>query len=309
MKKRLTFFTAGEDTFLRDIIVNLRKDYDIKFFQKGDVNEFHQLMHDTDVAWIEWCDSLAVYAAQSPSMCPIICRLHSYEMFTELPSKVDWNRITKLVFVSKVVHDYVMGKFKIRPDIATIINNGVNIDKFKIPANKKYNKRVVYSGYLNYKKGPALLLQVFKKIYDHDPSFEFFIAGEHQDARIHLYYQSMELRMPFKINFSGWVQDMPKYLEDKDYIISTSLFESFQYSIAEGMAQGLIPLVHHWLGSDEIYPKDNLFLYPEECVDIIKKFESEKDKNAIRNTMRKHIVDNYSFDKQIKSIRELIESV
>ncbi len=310
-KKKLTFFSLGEEIFLRDIIIDLRKDYDIKFFHRGDQKEFHQLLHDTDIAWFEWCDQLIQEASNRPKMCKYVCRLHSYELFTDMPSKVDWNNVDKLFFVNPIVRDYSLKKFGIRPDITQVILNGVNIEKFTIPEKKKYNKKIAFVGLINYKKGPELLLQTLKAIYDYDPTFEFHIAGGHQDERIHLYMDNFLAQMPFKVNFDGWQDDMPKYLEDKDYIISTSLFESFQYAIAEGMAQGLVPLVHNWIGSDFFYPKENIFVCPEDAIQIIRKFEdlTDKNKKKYRESMRAHIVNNFTFERQIADIRKALEEL
>lgn len=309
MKKKLTFFTFGEDVFLRDLIVELRKDYNIKFFQRGEEKEFQTMLHDTDIAWFEWCDNLPVFATKSPKMCKYVCRLHSYEMFTNFPGQVDWNKIDKLIFVGEPVKDYCLKKFNIRQDIATVINNGIDINKFVIPKVKKHNKKIAYVGFLNYKKGPQLLLQTFKAIYDYDPEFEFHIAGDFQDERYFLYFQTIMPHMPFKIHMDGWVKDMPSYLEDKGYVISTSLFESFQYSIAEGMAQGICPLVHGWLGSNLYYPKENIFFSPNECVNIIDKFEKEKDKDKMRMEWRNHIKKNFSLDRQISEIKKVLEDL
>jgi len=308
-KKKLTFLTLGSDSFLRDIILSLRRDYEIKIFQNGTEKELKQLLHDTDIAWFEFCDQLIGQVSKSPQLCKYIVRLHSYEMFTDLPKQVNWNEIDKLVFVNEVVHDYTMQKFQIRPDICEIVHNGVNCDKFQIPKNKSFNKKVAFVGYMNYKKGPQMLIEACRAIYEHDPEYTFHVAGAHQDERIHLYFQTMENQLPFKINFDGWVNDVPKYLEDKDFVISSSLFESFQYSIAEGMAQGCIPLVHCWVGSNMFYPKEYIFSSPEKCVEIVKNFEAAKDKDAEREKVRKHIVDNFSLDKQINQIKSLLESL
>lgn len=309
-KKKLTFFTFGEDMFLRDIIINLRKEYDIKFFQRQSEDEFFRMYHDCDIAWFEWCDQLIINATQSPKIPPkVICRLHSYEFFTDMPAQVDWNKIDKLVFVSETVQSLFKQKFNCRPDIMTCIENGVNMEKFTIPENKQYNKRVVFLGLMNYKKGPELLLQCFSAIHKYDPSFNFHIAGDHQDERIALYYDYMAHHLPFKINFDGWIKDPAPYLTDKDFVISTSLFESFQYSVAEGMAQGLIPLVHNWPGSLSTYPNNNIFLTTDQCVDIIRDFENLENKDVERKAMREFIGDNYSLDKQMQSIREMLQSL
>jgi len=308
-KKKLTFFTAGEDVFIRNLIVNLRDEYSVKTFFKGNPEEFALMMHDTDIAWFEWCDNLTAHATVQPKVntnTKYVCRLHSYEMFTEWPKKVDWNKIDKLVFVNPVVRDYCLQNHQIRPDISTIIYNGVDMEKYTLPKDKKYNKKVVFIGYINYKKGPELMLQAFKAIHDYDPEFTFHIAGQHQDPRIKLYFDTIIPQLGFKINFDGWVQDMPTYLQDKDYVISTSLFESFQYSLAEGMAQGVFPLVHSWMGSNIFYPGESIWTFPSQLIDRIKWYEDQKDKLKIQTDLREHIKNNFSFDRQLKETKEML---
>lgn len=313
MKKKLTFFSLGGDVFLRDIILNLRKDYDVKFFYKGSDMEFKQMLHDSDIAWFEFCDKLVVEATKSPKLCKYIVRLHSYEMFTDIPNYVDWNKIDKLVFVNDIVHDYCLKKFKNIPsvpaDITEVIKNGVNVDKFTIPSNKKFNKKIAFIGFMNYKKGPQMLLEVFRKIYEYDNEYTFHIAGGHQDERIYLYFEQMQKQLPMKIYWDGWQEDIPKYLKNKDFVISSSLFESFQYSLAEGMSQGCIPLVHNWLGADLLYPKEYIYNTPEEAVGIVKKFADNDNKDKIYKSVREYIIDNFSLDSQINNIKKMLENL
>ena len=73
-KKKLTFFTLGGDMFLKDIIINLRKDYDIKFFNRGTDTEFKQMLHDSDIAWFEFCDKLSIEATKSEPLCKYVTR-------------------------------------------------------------------------------------------------------------------------------------------------------------------------------------------------------------------------------------------
>jgi glycosyltransferase involved in cell wall biosynthesis len=310
-KKKLSFFLIQDDLFLRDIIIALRPDYDIKFFKGNDKNECLQILHDTDIAFFEWCNEMMVDVSHRPKMCKYVCRLHSYEMFTPLPGQVDWNNIDKLVFVSPVCRDYTASKFGIRPDILHLIPNGVDTNKYSIPEGKTFNKKVAFIGHLNYKKSPELLLPAFKEIYDYDNSYSFHIAGSFQDERIQLYFRSMMDKMPFQIHFDGFVQDIPGYLKDKDFVISTSLFESFQYSLMEGMASGVFPLVHQWAGSEYFYPRQSLFTFPKDCANIVREFSqiNVADQATIRTNLRKHVVDNFSFDKQISEIKKMLESL
>jgi glycosyltransferase involved in cell wall biosynthesis len=309
MKKKLTFFIGGEDVFVRNLIVGLRKDYTIKIFHRGQETEFYQMYHDCDIAWFEWADGLVINATKSPKIPPkTICRLHSYELFTDMPANIDWNKIDNLVFVNPIVRDLTLEKFGIRPDITRVLYNGVDVEKFSIPKDKSYNKKVAYIGFLNYKKGPDLLLHAFYEIWKYDHNMEFHVAGDFQDERIGLYFSSIAPNLPFKIHMDGWVNNISEYLKDKDYIISTSLFESFQYSIAEGMASGVIPLIHHWRGSDHLYPEKYIFDTFDKCVDIIRNFENNNDKDAERLYCRNWIKDRYSLEKQIEEVKKIIES-
>lgn len=309
LKKKLSFLTVDSDVFLRDLIVNFRKDYQIQIFNKGDQDEFNTLLHDSDVCWFEWCGPLVAEATSSQKMCKYVCRLHSYEMFTDMPSKVNWSKMDKMIFVSPTIMDYACKKFKIPKEICTVIPNGVDVKKFDIPKEKKFNKKVVFVGYINHKKGPELLLQAFKKIWDYDNEFEFYIAGQHQEERCYLYFETMKPFLPFEVHLEGWQKDMSAYFADKDFVISTSIFESFQYALAEGMSQGVCPLIHTWLGSDLIYPSKYLWSFVDDCVEVVKSFAelTEEEKKEERRLLRQYIVDNYSLDKQLKKTREMLE--
>ena len=112
--------------------------------------------------------------------------------------------------------------------------------------------------------------------------------------------------MGIPVSFEGWVEDIPSWFEDKDYIICSSISESFMYAIVEGIACGLMPLVHNWPGSDQIYPKECIFLTSDECLEMVKRYENyDKHKKAIE--LRDHMKSRFSLEKQISEIEELLE--
>lgn len=306
---KLTFFSGPDNSFLKDIIINLRKDYDVRSFFAGGQKECVHLYETTDVAWFEWCDQFTNTVLAGPKYKPTIVRLHSYEYFTDMPSHLNPEKYDKMVFVSETVKQLCLKKFQIPAEKAVVIPNGVNMNKFSIPADKKFNKKIAWIGSLNYKKAPELALHLFYHIWKNDPEYTFHIAGTFQDERIHMYCSTLMERMPFKIQYDGHVEDIPKYLEDKDFVLSTSLFESFQYSIAEGMASGVVPLVHGWLGAENTYPHKYIFNTFDDCMEIIKKFEDSAEKNAIRIQNRNYIDKNFSLDKQIIQVRKLVDSL
>ena len=84
------------------------------------------------------------------------------------------------------------------------------------------------------------------------------------------------------------------------YIISSSDFESFHYSIAEGVSSGSIPLIWKWEGSEDLYPKD----WSREGTEDIVRFINERkdDSNFDESENRAFIEENYGMMKILNQL-------
>lgn len=298
---------ASHQAFVKDIVKGLAEVNEVKLFEGTTVDQISDLMAWADVAFFEWCDNLVIEATKLPKRCKIVCRLHSYEAFTDMPARVDWNKVDHLIFVNDSVRNLVQQRVK--DSVATsVIHNGVDLDRFSIPEDKRYGKRIASVGYINYKKNPPLLLYCFKKIHEYDPEYTLHIAGAHQDPRIALYFEHFLRQNPLPIHFDGWVDDMAQWYADKDFVISTSLFESFHYSIAEGMASGLMPLIHNWYGADNLYPQDFFFDDPDQCLDLLVRLK-ERDRHALAVENREYISRRFDQKKKLSEIMTLLHSL
>lgn len=298
---------ASFRTFIDPVIDRLKSQHELRIFEKGTEAEMKSLLEWCDLAWFEWCDQLVIAATKLPKTCKIVCRLHSYEVFSDMPRHVDWNKIDHLVLVSDAVKDLLSYNFSV-PTPTTVIHNGVDLEKFTMPAQKPAGKKICSIGYINYKKNPALLLYSFKAIHDYDPNYTFHLAGEHQDARYQVYFAHLLPKLNIPVSFDGWVDDISGYLRDKDFVISTSLFESFHYSIAEGMASGVLPLIHDWLGAEQIYPKRYVFTTPDDSVRLLRELE-RGDRPALQKECRQFIAERYDNRRQLQKIENLISQV
>lgn len=294
-------------TFIDPVIKNLKTQHDLRVFEKGTEAEMKSLLEWCDVAWFEWCDQLVIAASKMPKKCKMICRLHSYEVFSDMPRQVDWSKIDHLVLVSDAVKELLSYNFSV-PCPITVIHNGVDLQKFTIPPNKRPGKKICSIGYINYKKNPPLLLYCFKAIHSYDPGYTFHLAGEHQDARIQVYFAHLLPRLNIPVFFDGWVEDVAAYMRDKDFVMSTSLFESFHYSIAEGMSSGVLPLIHDWLGADQLYPKRYVFTTPDDSVRLLKEIETG-NRQQMQQECRQFIAERYDNRRQLQKIESLITSI
>ncbi len=303
-KLRVAIFTSI-GSFIGHIEEHLKKYCEVKRFVGKSKEEMFMLLKWADVAWFDSCDNLLIYATQMPKVCRIVCRLQSFELFTHFPQQVRWPWVDELIFVSEHVRGIFFKQNRVHVK-SRVIPNGVDYNKFSMPKKKKYGKKIAYVGSINHKKNPSLLLQIFKAIKEYDSEFSFYIAGEFQELSIKLYWERMDDLMNLDLKHDGQVDDVAAWLEDKDYIITTSYFESFQYAVAEGIGRGLMPLVHKWQGADQFYPENSLFLTPYEAVELVKRYrKNDKHEIAVRN--RNKLISTNDVSVQLGMIDKLLK--
>ena len=308
-RKRLCFFSIKDgDKFINDTIEQLSPYFNIRKVIVSNMNQIEPAMEWADLCWFEWCDDLIAHASHLSiaNTKHIICRIHRYEVFTSNPTRVDWTNVDKLI----VVTDHLKALLKLRvPNIEEQVNivtihNGVNLDKFDWSRRSK-GYSIAFIGYMITRKNPMMLLQIAYELVKRDPRYKIFIAGAFQDELLELYwnYQVKEMGLQDHVIFEGFQPNISNWLEDKHYIISTTMHESFGYGIAEAMARGIKPVIHNFLFSKEIWAEKYLFNTIEEAVRMI----MDDDYNS--NEYRMFIEQHYSLNKQIKLTSDLIQSV
>lgn len=304
-KKKVAFFVKPQmDSFLGDIIECLRNDYEIKKCIVTETKQINEGMEWADICWFEWCDELVIYGSQleEAKRKRIICRLHSYEAFSEYPSQVKWENVEKVIFVANHIRDFVLENTPaLRKEQTKVIPNGVDLEKYTYK-ERKHGFNIAYVGYINYKKGPMLLLHAFKAIYDKDKRYKLFIAGQFQDPRDVLYFKQMvkEWNLENNIIFQGWQDDLNTWLEDKNYILCTSLLESQNMSVMQAMAKGIKPLIHNFVGAVGVYKPEYIWNTFDELTNMI------NSKAYDYREYRKFIQDRYPLSKAYERIRLII---
>jgi len=286
--KLAIFIKKGMDHFIEEIAVELSGIYDTKkVVVSGETfGEMDQQMKWADICWFEWCDELIAYGSRHPIAInkKIVCRIHSYEIFTDYPFKVNWDMVDKVIFIAKHIRDQAVEKFGIAMKKTAVIPNGVTMSKYTF-SERRPGFNIAYVGYINYKKGPMLLLQTFKAIYDTDSRYKLYIAGRFQDDRDVLYFKQMIREWGFEKNiiYEGWQNNLDSWLEDKNYILCTSILESQNMSVMQAMSKGIKPIIHNFVGARGIYPKHLIFNTIKEAVDILSQsYDSISYKNYVQ---------------------------
>lgn len=305
-KKKIAFFVRqGMDSFLNDIVSRLSTEYEIKKIIVTQYNQIEEGIKWADVCWFEWCDELIAYASKLDisSSKKLICRLHSYEAFTDYINKVNWNNVDKIIFVAEHIRDIVLEKASINQDKTEVIYNGIDLNKFKFKEREK-GFNIAYIGYINFKKGPMVLLHAFKAIYDKDPRYKLFIAGQFQEERYILYFRQMiaEMNLQNSVFYEGWQNNINEWLEDKNYVLCTSVLEGNPLGIMEAMARGIKPLIHNFVGAKRQFHK-----YVWNTMDDCVKMTVSDEYNS--REYREFIESRFSLDIQMDKILNTINSL
>jgi glycosyltransferase involved in cell wall biosynthesis len=303
------FVREGLDSFLNDIIDALSKEYEtckITIKPNDTLDVMDKWMNWADICWFEWCDELVIYGSKLTiaKERKIICRLHSYEAFTSYPSLVNWANADKLIFVSEHLQKYVTENYGINMDKTIVIPCGVDMEKWTFKErNPGFN--IAYVGYINYKKGPMLLIHAFKALFDRDDRYKLYLAGQYQDPRYSLYFQQMikEFGLENNFAFEGWQKDLDKWLEDKNYILCSSLLESQNMSVMQAMAKGIKPVIHNFAGAKGIYPEKYLWNTIDEAVGMV------TENNYDSGEYKEFVAEHYSLETQLKKIKVMISKL
>jgi len=305
----------GLESFVMPIVRRLGEVTKVKCVLVGPKGWEGQLFDQNayDVLWIEWANELAVSLTNTDTPVmrgkQVVMRCHSYEVLSGLFQNVKLDRLNAIVFVADHVKDIAMKLSSLRNDIRVTdalkvwtIPNGVDMERFRYEPSKQRGYDVAFVGNISHKKGFPLLLHAFRSL---PKDYKLHIAGEYQDYRFKFYADHIlkELEMTNRVIFYGKVDDIPGFLGDKHFIVSSSPWEGHPVNIIEGMAMGLKPVVHNFLGASDMYPHEWIWSSIEEFQSIV------TIGHWMPTVYRNQVIKNgWTLDAQVKSVEEMLRS-
>ena len=158
-----------------------------------------------------------------------------------LVKRIRWRiLLTNSEFSKEAIKKYVGAE-------AMILYPPVNIDDFiKVSATKNREDRVVLCGRYTPEKNYELALMVAKEL----PDVEFIIIGAYSGKVSNAYYAKlMKMKSELKLKNVKLLKNISKKEQLKIYsrskvFMHTMINEHFGIAVVEGMAAGLIPVVH-----------------------------------------------------------------
>jgi glycosyltransferase involved in cell wall biosynthesis len=278
---------------------------------KHNIQNSKALLRQADIIICEWCLGNAVWYTQNKlSHQKLLIRFHRQEIETDYPKKLNFKAIDYMIFVGehylkKAVQTFhwslnekfqVIGNHTI-PDLST---HKVEEAHFHlgivgiIPKMKRLDKA----------------LNILENLRKKDKRFKLFIKGktyhdftwmQHRTEEIK-YYKELEKRiseselLKDSVFYDGFGDDMKQWYQKIGFVLSTSDFESFHLTVADGAASGSIPIILKWEGSDSIYPKEWSLKNEIEASNKIFKFS--KDISLFNEESQKcqHYIQKFSLE-------------
>ncbi len=298
---------TGSDNFVDQLIAGLAPEIQVEKLVSSLSDDFLAGIARHQTVWLEWgLDMAASLTNQGKSHLAgkrVILRIHGYEILSGEAEKIDYSVVSDLVLVGRHMREFLLAA---KPEIARqvprihVIPNGVDTDRFRLQ-KREPGHNLAYVGWLNHKKGPMVLMHAFYHLHRRQPRFHLHIAGEFNQSHYQPALQGFveDNGLAGAVTFHGWVEDIPAWLADKHYLISTSLSESQGLGIMEAMATGMMPLIYGFPGAESVYPRDLIWRNFDEL-------DKLTQKEIPPAALRSFVEENYSLKQQVERTRRML---
>lgn len=263
------------DSFIEPISLALDTRVKLTTTVSSDNKTLVEAARNSEIVWLEWGNQMAGFITHKhPDVLAgkrVFCRIHSYELLTGLSQGIDYTHVTDLVFVCNEMKRIFQ---QLHPTVAPgkrlhVIPNAIDLKRFTLAARED-DFRIGFLGTIDFKKDPMLLLQAFAFLHSRDQRFKLSIGGGHNDMRYQIamkhFIETNNLEKA--VSFDGVITDVPRWLENKNFIICTSPIESHGVGLCEALATGCRPLITHFAAADELYPQDFLWRNFDELAEL-----------------------------------------
>lgn len=199
-----------------------------------------------DVLLWMWCNPYTVdYINNKPKLCPYIVYIRRFEYHAGYWTKMNWDKVDEIVMVNDVLAE------KVKKEIGRNINviyNGVEPEKWRFRVREHGNK-IAMVCLVNMKKNFPMALQILAELPE---DYKLYVAGGYQDIEVVDYVLHKGKKLNLNIYFEDQIksEEINGWLEDKNYILCTSLVEGNPNNVLEAMVKGIKPIINNWPGSE-----------------------------------------------------------
>ena len=253
----------------------------------GDLLEAQKNAAKADIVFCEWALGNAVWFSRHKRAGQLlVVRMHAQEFRSSLLylSQIDFANVDCFVVICQEAIDYMDEHYPNVKDRVKLIYNPIDIvNRFSNAKKAASDHQLGYLGMVPFCKRPDLALRILEKCAAADHHFKLNIKGKKPSdypwmvsrkdemARYEESFYAPLSRSPHKsaVQFDDFDPNPGSWYAKCGFILSTSDFEGSHQAVAEGMAQGCIPVIRDWKSADRLYPKEYVWHDVDEAVQMI----------------------------------------
>ena len=235
--------------------------YDLTVTNTNDRDELVELSKQNDVLFSMWAnEAVWLWSFVFPEK-KIISYLRRYELFhKKVFDKILWDSVDDLIFVNTELKQLFLKTAVFARHKTTkthLIYNGLDLNDFQIDTSGRTGNKIAMVCSIQSSKNIYLACQILLAL---PREYKIYHIGKIASVPMfELYLNNLGLKDRFIIEGVKKSSEVPLWLADKDFILSTSISEGNPMNVLEGMAMGLKPVVHRWPGAEEQFEELYLF--------------------------------------------------
>lgn len=253
---------------------------------KHDEAKSEELLSKADLVICEWGLGNAVWYSQNLSeRQSMIVRVHSQELFLPFLKQIKKPKVDKFIFVGELIRKAAVASHGVPDTKAIVLPNFVDTDALNKQKSPGVEKTIGFVGMVPKSKRLDRALDVLEELLKEDSEYKLRIKGKTPEDYPWMKNRPQELEFyeeqysriakinsefPEAVCFDGFGADMDDWYSGIGIVISTSEFESFHLTIADGAASAAAPYSLNWPGADLIYPLSWLSGSTVEMADAIR---------------------------------------
>ena len=231
------------------------------------------------------------------------------ERANNFPSQINLRGVAEIIFVAENVRKVALDMFGWSEAATTVIPNFVDVGRHAGEKFECARKTVAIVGIVPQRKRVDRALDLLKLLRKEDSEWRLVIKGRlprdipfmHGPTREEEldYYDDEFKRIeedPYlaeAVHFEGYSTTIASWYRNIGYILSPSDFESFHYSVADGVSSGAVPVIWPWEGADEVYPESWIVTDTTDAAQRILAHSRRNDTEETEEVNRAHISENF----------------
>lgn len=228
-------------------------------------------LQEADVVFAEWGLGNAVW--YSRNLQPgqrLHVRVHSQELNLPYLAKINHDAVDSYIFVGELIRQAAVTSHGVPEENSRVVFNFVDTEGLNRPKHAEARRTLGFVGMTPQGKRFDIALDLLEKLLAADPGFKLRVKGKmpsdypwmkNRPKEMAFYEEQMRRvteinrEHPDAVVFDGFGADMAEWYRNIGIAISTSDFESFHFTVADGAASGARPIAFNWDGADLIYPE------------------------------------------------------